>query len=100
MKNTFPIARLLPLSLLLLVGAAAIYSYRIQARKMHSGREAVLNAREAIFNEDRRTVSEAMREYEKDKGKPPQTLEDLVDADYLKSIPEFPDPPLLHRKPN
>ena len=93
MKNAFPIARLLPLSLLLLVGAAAIYSYRIQARNMHSGREAV-------FNEDRRVVREAMREYEEDKGKLPQTLEDLVDADYLKSIPEFPDPPLLHRKPN
>ena len=44
-----------------------------------------------MLDEDRRVVSEAIAEYSADKGKPPQTLEDLVDAGYLKAIPHAPE---------
>jgi len=78
-----------------LVCAEAVSRYR-------TARTRVNAANAAILDEDRRVVSEAIAEYSTDVGKPPQTLQDLVDAGYLKTIPHAPGLrlPLPERKGN
>jgi general secretion pathway protein G len=66
-----------------LICATAVSRYR--AARIRVG---AVNA--AVLDEDRRAVSEAIHEYSMDVGKSPQTLQDLVDAGYLKSIPHAP----------
>lgn len=63
----------------------------------HNSAIRIETAHEAIANEDRLVVRQAMQAYTEDKGKPPQTLEDLVDQGYLKNIPKVADLPLPHR---
>ena len=51
---------------------------------------AVRHAREAVLKEDLQVMREAIDSYTMDKQKGPQSLQDLVDNGYLRSIPEDP----------
>ncbi len=51
---------------------------------------SVKAAREAVLKEDLFTLRTAIDSYTMDKQKAPQTLEDLVQAGYLKEIPKDP----------
>jgi general secretion pathway protein G len=51
---------------------------------------AIRNAREAAFKEDLHVMRDAIDQYTMDKTKAPQSLDDLVQAGYLKKIPEDP----------
>lgn len=48
------------------------------------------SAREAVLKEDLHVMREAIDSYTQDKAKAPQSLDDLVQAGYLKSMPEDP----------
>jgi general secretion pathway protein G len=50
----------------------------------------VNKAKEAVLKEDLHTMRDAIDRYTVDKEKAPQSLEDLVQAGYLKSIPVDP----------
>lgn len=52
--------------------------------------QSVRNAREAVLKEDLRTLRSCIDSYTVDKQKAPQTLDDLVQAGYLKSLPVDP----------
>jgi general secretion pathway protein G len=56
---------------------------------------AMRAAREAVLKEDLHVLRNAIDSFTADKQKAPQTLEDLVQEGYLKSIP---DDPLTHSK--
>jgi len=51
---------------------------------------AVNHAKEAVLREDLHTMRTAIDSYTVDKEKAPQSLDDLVQAGYLKSIPKDP----------
>lgn len=51
---------------------------------------AVTQAREAVLKEDLHVMREAIASYTMDKEKAPQSLDDLVQSGYLKSIPVDP----------
>jgi general secretion pathway protein G len=51
---------------------------------------AVKHAREAALKEDLQTMRTAIDTYTMDKQKGPQSLDDLIQAGYLKAIPEDP----------
>lgn len=48
------------------------------------------SAREAVLKEDLHVMREAIDSYTQDKAKAPQSLDDLVQAGYLKSMPVDP----------
>jgi general secretion pathway protein G len=50
-------------------------------------------AKEAVLEEDRYTLQKAVEAYTIDGGKRPASLNDLVEAGYLKSIPKNPMAP-------
>ena len=50
----------------------------------------VLHANEAVLKEDLHVLRDAIDSYTNDKNKAPQSLDDLVTAGYLKSIPSDP----------
>ena len=52
--------------------------------------QSVRHAKEAVLKEDLRTMRAAIDSYTIDKQKAPQSLEDLVQAGYLKSMPKDP----------
>ena len=47
-------------------------------------------SKEAILRQNLRTLRDQINNYTQDKEKAPQTLQDLVDAGYLKRIPKDP----------
>jgi len=49
--------------------------------------QAIKKAKEAVLKEDLHTIRTAIDQYTVDKEKAPQTLDDLVQAGYLKVIP-------------
>jgi general secretion pathway protein G len=51
---------------------------------------AIKHAREAVLKEDLHVLRAAIDSYTMDKQKAPQSLDDLVQEGYLKSIPEDP----------
>ena len=51
---------------------------------------ALKHAREAVLKEDLHVLREAIDSYTMDKQKAPQSLDDLIQDGYLKSIPEDP----------
>lgn len=51
---------------------------------------AIKHAREAVLREDLHVMRQAIDSYTMDKQKAPQSLDDLVQAGYLKTIPEDP----------
>ena len=53
-------------------------------------RNSVVRAREAVLKEDLYRMRDAIDQYHADKGKYPQSLEDLVTDGYLREIPEDP----------
>ena len=50
----------------------------------------VRQAKQAVLDGDRHVIQSAIHAYTVDKGQPPQSLDDLVDAGYLKAIPQNP----------
>ena len=52
--------------------------------------KAIQHAREAVLKEDLHTLREAIDSYTMDKQKAPQSLDDLLQDGYLKTIPEVP----------
>jgi general secretion pathway protein G len=52
--------------------------------------QAIRHAREAVLREDLRTLRSAIDSYTMDKQKAPQSLDDLTQEGYLKTIPEDP----------
>ena len=50
----------------------------------------IRRAKEAVLKEDLHTLRQAIDSYTVDKQKAPQTLDDLVQAGYLKSVPVDP----------
>jgi general secretion pathway protein G len=53
-------------------------------------RNAVLRSREAVLKTDLRVMNNAIQDYTRDKEAAPQSLDDLVSAQYLSAVP--PDP--------
>lgn len=51
---------------------------------------AIRNAREAALKEDLHVIRDAVDSYTMDKNKAPQSLDDLVQSGYLKTIPVDP----------
>jgi general secretion pathway protein G len=51
---------------------------------------AIKSAREAVLKEDLHVMREAIDSYTMDKQKAPQSLDDLIQDGYLKSVPEDP----------
>ena len=51
---------------------------------------SIRNAKEAVLKEDLHVIRNAIDSYTMDKEKAPQSLDDLVQAGYLKSIPSDP----------
>jgi general secretion pathway protein G len=51
---------------------------------------ALKHAREAVLKEDLHVLRSAIDSYTMDKQKAPQTLDDLIQDGYLKTIPEDP----------
>ena len=51
---------------------------------------AIKNAKEAVLKEDLHVIRNAIDSYTMDKQKAPQSLQDLVEGGYLKSIPVDP----------
>ena len=51
---------------------------------------AIKHAREAVLREDLQTMRMAIDSYTMDKQKAPQSLDDLLQDGYIKSIPEDP----------
>ena len=51
---------------------------------------AIKSAKEAVLKEDLHVMRNAIDSYTMDKGKAPQSLDDLVQTGYLKSIPTDP----------
>ena len=62
------------------LAAIAVPSYLSSVRK----------AKEAVLKEDLHTMRSAIDSYTVDKSKAPQSLNDLVEAGYLKAIPKDP----------
>ncbi len=54
-------------------------------------------AKEAVLQEDRLVIRTAIDAYTAEKGKAPQSLDDLVKAGYLKAVPA--DLVFLHESP-
>ncbi|HEY0162200.1 MAG TPA: prepilin-type N-terminal cleavage/methylation domain-containing protein [Edaphobacter sp.] len=52
--------------------------------------QSVRHAKEAVLREDLHTLRSAIDSYTVDKQKAPQTLEDLVEAGYIKAMPKDP----------
>lgn len=52
--------------------------------------QSVRHAKEAVLKEDLRTLRSAIDSYTVDKQKAPQSLDDLVEAGYIKSMPKDP----------
>ena len=53
-------------------------------------RNSILRARESVLKNDLYTMRSVIDQYTLDKQKAPQSLEDLVSAGYLKTIPKDP----------
>ena len=68
------------MTIIALLAAIAIPSYV----------RSITKAKEAVLKEDLHTMRTAIDSYTVDKEKAPQSLDDLVQAGYLKSIPKDP----------
>jgi general secretion pathway protein G len=51
---------------------------------------SLLHARETVLRKDLQTMREAIDNYTLDKQQAPQSLQDLVDAHYLRNVPNDP----------
>jgi general secretion pathway protein G len=80
-KNGFTLVELMVVMLIIgILAAVAIPSFI----------GAIRNAREAALKEDLHVMRDAVDSYTMDKNKAPQSLDDLVQSGYLKTIPVDP----------
>ena len=68
------------LSIIAILAAMAVANYQ----------QSIWRAREAVLREDLFTLRSSIDQYTLDKKKAPQSLQDLVSAGYIKSIPKDP----------
>lgn len=68
---------LIVISMILILVSTAIPMYQ----------QSILNAREAVLRQNLFTLRSVIDQYSEDKEKAPQSLQDLIDAGYLKQIP-------------
>ena len=52
--------------------------------------QSIQRARESVLHQDLQTMRQAIDNYTLDKQQPPQSLQDLVDGHYLRSVPVDP----------
>ncbi len=52
--------------------------------------QSVLHAKESVLRQDLKVMRDAIDQYTLDKQKAPQSLQDLISANYLKEIPKDP----------
>jgi general secretion pathway protein G len=52
--------------------------------------QSIIRAREAVLKQDLFTLRSVIDQYSEDKQKAPQSLQDLIEAGYLKQIPKDP----------
>jgi general secretion pathway protein G len=52
--------------------------------------QSIIRAKEAVLRQDLKTMRDQIDNYTMDKEKAPQSLQDLVDAGYLRKIPKDP----------
>jgi general secretion pathway protein G len=71
---------LIVMTIIAVLAAIAVPSYVASVKK----------AKEAVLKEDLHTLRSAIDSYTYDKSKAPQSLDDLVQAGYLKEIPKDP----------
>ena len=65
------------ISLILILASVAVPIYR----------QSIVKSKEAVLRQDLFTMRQVIDQYTLDKQKAPQTLEDLVSAQYLKQLP-------------
>jgi len=68
------------ISIILILIAIAVPAYQ----------QSVIRAKEAVLSQDLKTMRDQIDNYTMDKEKAPQSLQDLVDAGYLRKIPKDP----------
>lgn len=68
------------ISIILILVAIAVPMYQ----------QSVIRAKEAVLRQDLKTMRDQIDNYTMDKAKAPQSLQDLVDAQYLRKIPKDP----------
>jgi general secretion pathway protein G len=68
------------ISIILILVAIAVPMYE----------QSVIRAKEAVLRQDLKTMRDQIDNYTMDKEKAPQSLQDLVDGGYLRSIPKDP----------
>jgi general secretion pathway protein G len=68
------------ISMILILVSTAIPMYQ----------QSIKNAREAVLRQNLFTLRSVIDQYSEDKQKAPQSLQDLIDAGYLKQIPVDP----------
>lgn len=68
------------ISIILILMGVAIPNYQ----------KSVLHAKESVLHQDLKVMRDAIDQYTLDKEKAPQSLQDLVAANYLKEIPKDP----------
>jgi general secretion pathway protein G len=68
------------ISIILILVAIAVPMYQA----------SVIRAKEAVLRQDLKTMRDQIDNYTMDKEKAPQSLQDLVDAGYLRKIPKDP----------
>ncbi|MGA8185071.1 MAG: prepilin-type N-terminal cleavage/methylation domain-containing protein [Terriglobia bacterium] len=74
-KSGFTLLELMVvLTLILILAAIAAPSYRV----------AIVRAREAVLNDDLFTMRKLIDQYTLDKNQPPESIDDLVQAGYLR----------------
>jgi general secretion pathway protein G len=68
------------ISIILILVAIAVPAYQ----------QSLLRAKEAILRQDLKTMRDQIDNFTMDKEKAPQSLQDLVDAGYLRKLPKDP----------
>jgi general secretion pathway protein G len=68
------------ISIILILIAIAVPAYQ----------QSVIRAKEAVLSQDLKTMRDQIDNYTMDKEKAPQSLQDLVDAGYMRKIPKDP----------
>ncbi len=68
------------ISIILILMGVAIPQYQ----------QSVLHAKESVLHQDLKVMRDAIDQYTLDKEKAPQSLQDLITANYLKEIPKDP----------